>query len=543
MSTTSPDLRRRGAKAAAAAAVVAVAAAGAVFVSMRGEDAPVIRIVSDGGNQGTPEAVDRAAAELGAESSMLAPVIDDFALADSARIDAGAAAAWRLVPPSNLRDAAARLARFFDLGDATPSPYDDGFSAGAVDGSGPSLWVGTSGDWWFGDPGGQPFFECVEPGFEGVVDRDATFEGRGSVGDTGGEDVEIVDGDAGEPDRTVPDEIRCAEPTPPEGVPSSADARSMATALFAELGTPGDLGGFEAFADEWGAWVYAQVQVGGMASAVGFSAGYGADGRLTSAGGTVAKLERVGEYPTVDADTAVERLRQRNLGWGRDVLLERGGSASLDAAVSSDVAIDAPTAEEPAVLVDPLPGGEMKTRTVTLVDVEPTLTVVFDVDDVMWLVPAYRFTADDGGIWEVMAIADGFVEFDTGGSGRPDVAEPPPVEQPEPLPVDPPTAPSQPEPDEPDPVDGDVNDQPIQIDPGPGEEPPPPLGLDPELEAVAVEVVGLQEDEALGLIRNAGAVARVVARDGESFMVTEDYRLDRVNLTIENGVVLDAYIG
>jgi hypothetical protein len=44
-------------------------------------------------------------------------------------------------------------------------------------------------------------------------------------------------------------------------------------------------------------------------------------------------------------------------------------------------------------------------------------------------------------------------------------------------------------------------------------------------------------------IRAFGMVSRVVSVDGESMMVTEDYRTDRVNIEITDGLVSKASIG
>lgn len=61
--------------------------------------------------------------------------------------------------------------------------------------------------------------------------------------------------------------------------------------------------------------------------------------------------------------------------------------------------------------------------------------------------------------------------------------------------------------------------------------------------ALAGEVVGMTEAEASAAIEDAGCVMRVMKRDGESFMGTDDYRTDRVNVTIVAGVVTAATVG
>lgn len=75
----------------------------------------------------------------------------------------------------------------------------------------------------------------------------------------------------------------------------------------------------------------------------------------------------------------------------------------------------------------------------------------------------------------------------------------------------------------------------------------PPLiaepSADPAIAAAAAGSVGMSESEATAAIAAAGGSVRVVSRDGEDFPMTMDYRFDRVNLRIEDGIVTDATIG
>lgn len=140
------------------------------------------------------------------------------------------------------------------------------------------------------------------------------------------------------------------------------------------------------------------------------------------------------------------------------------------------------------------PPVEVQPITVTLVSVADDLTMVWDAEGSVWLLPAYTFTASDGGMYTVVAIADEFIEL------------PEAVPAPEPLPVE-------------------------TVAPAP-------------LDQVAADtLVGLTEDEALKLAESNGWFVRVVERDGESFPATADYQEFRVNLTVENGVVTQVTIG
>lgn len=56
-------------------------------------------------------------------------------------------------------------------------------------------------------------------------------------------------------------------------------------------------------------------------------------------------------------------------------------------------------------------------------------------------------------------------------------------------------------------------------------------------------LVGLPADFAADCATDVGAVWRVVEQDGEPLMGTKDYRVDRINVVIGEGVVLEAHNG
>lgn len=69
--------------------------------------------------------------------------------------------------------------------------------------------------------------------------------------------------------------------------------------------------------------------------------------------------------------------------------------------------------------------------------------------------------------------------------------------------------------------------------------------ISPEQVTFAADLVaqGVDEATAAAQIEAAGYTYRVVMIDGESFPMTMDYRLDRINLSLENGIVVDATWG
>ena len=68
----------------------------------------------------------------------------------------------------------------------------------------------------------------------------------------------------------------------------------------------------------------------------------------------------------------------------------------------------------------------------------------------------------------------------------------------------------------------------------------------PTVIAVSQEVIGMTEEQAIQTIEGISSeqlTARVVRRDDENFAVTMDYRINRINLEIDNGLVTKTHIG
>jgi hypothetical protein len=60
---------------------------------------------------------------------------------------------------------------------------------------------------------------------------------------------------------------------------------------------------------------------------------------------------------------------------------------------------------------------------------------------------------------------------------------------------------------------------------------------------VANQVLNLSEKEAMDIISNAGFTSRLVERDGVRFMGVRNFRANRINLTVANGVVIKTTVG
>ena len=208
--------------------------------------------------------------------------------------------------------------------------------------------------------------------------------------------------------------------------------------------------------------------------------GFADQGRISSASGLIGEPSNVGKYKTISASEALPRLNS-----GMFMAYDNVRAATDEACPS----------EAPC------------TTTITFTSVRRTYTQLYDSSNIVWIVPAYEYSEASGSTWTAMALDDSYLEKAVASIGTDTV--PAPVE---PMPL---------------PLPGDTGGG--SIEPGPIFATSAPIGLS-ELEAIKV-------------IESEGFTARVVARDGESLSGTKDYRLDRVNISIENGVVVSADIG
>jgi len=57
------------------------------------------------------------------------------------------------------------------------------------------------------------------------------------------------------------------------------------------------------------------------------------------------------------------------------------------------------------------------------------------------------------------------------------------------------------------------------------------------------EYNGKTLEEATQYAKDGGYTVRIVEQDGQSFILTMDYRMDRINFRVKAGYVIDAYGG
>jgi hypothetical protein len=345
----------------------------------------------------------------------------------------------------------------------------------------------------------------------------------------------------------------CPEPTPPVGVPGEADALSKAKTLFTKLGYDPAGYDFEFYGDEWNANVTAYLLVDGQRTPVSMTVGFGGEGAISWASGSLATPVQGDTYPLADVQTGLDRLNDQaqqwmsvGMGYSSTVRAEGAAAGSVSGTVS-EVAVPpesaVPAPQDTSVVAEPglaqtapagqAPAPDMPVQcdpaadcspvdatpvTVHLTSVKTDLTMVWDANGTVWLLPAYTFADADGGQYTVIAVTDEFLQLAT-----PDVViETPATEVPgtdvatTDVPVE--TAPL---------TTGDT----IVSSPGTGEG---AISLD----AASAALVGLSEADAAAAAQANTWAFRVVQRDGVDLPITMDYRLDRVNVAVTDGKVV-----
>ena len=415
-----------------------------------------------------------------------------------------------------------------------PADQGGGWMIGAADYSTATLMVSTDGmlSWWFNPAPSTAVssVECiyVDPAIDVVpLDTDAPATTAGE--ENPAVEETLVGGDAA----VAPPDGSCEAPLPPANVPDEAAATAKAKQLFADMGYDNSSYDYEVYADEWGANVTAYLLLNGMRSPLSLSVGFGAESSVTWASGSLATPVPAGEYPLVGVDGGVVRLNDESGQWGGywggpmamarmettagsvEVAADSAGSdvGSGSVAVSESstepVSIDSPVCDPAVDCVDEMP--ELEPITVTLTGVKMGLTMIWAADNTIWLLPAYEFSADDGGMYTVIAVDDSFIQLPA----------PYPTDT---IPVD--TMPVETVPGETVPVETVLPTDTVVVD-----------DSQAAAEEVGKSIVGLPIEEATTVAEAAGFLVRVTTLDGVGQAMTDDFRTNRLNVAVENGVV------
>jgi hypothetical protein len=497
---------------------------------------PVIQVVPGSGGASLGATGAQAAAD---DSTMVDPMamtrlawVEYVLGVDLPELDSEAPA-WRLVPGDVDPAAVAAIAAALGLeGELTDLPEDwgAGWIIGPTDGTAPSLSVSRDGmlSWWYSSGPGEASAGCampvepvveplpvdpvVDPVTDKVVEESVEASDDIAAGESGGgTDGTDASGEVLEPDRG----IDCVEPAPPVGVPTGSEAEARMVELLGRWGIEADQVAIDTYADEWNANVTATLLLEGQRTPLTWGVTFGGGGEVLYANGVLADVERVADYPRIGTAAAFERLQTGGYWWGggvgmADTSVVRSEEGSSDVVIAEEtidgetIITDVPAPAPDDIAVDVMPVDPGEPLVVTVTGVEEELWMLWDADGTVWLVPGYAFISDDGGRNSVPAIADEYL----------DIQEPVPGTEIEPVPL-----------------------------PDTGTDPMVDETTDLPVEGGISALVGMTEADAVSLIDGVGWTSRISARDGESFVLTMDYRTDRVNLEIEDGIVTVATIG
>lgn len=264
-----------------------------------------------------------------------------------------------------------------DMGAGNPG-YEM-FSVGEQDGKSKTInlsWVG-SGSWWYYDPAAYPESVC------------ATF----SKADDGTEFCSNY-----------------AEQKPtPELVPTVAEARAEAVRIFKSVGFSVDAKDIRVNSDVWGAWASASMTLNGEDTPIEYSISWSSIGKLASVSGHSAKFVDKGEFKTISAKDAVERISDwRYSGAIASSAYEKyypqpKQIEPYDSTPTTKDATDGDASLMPAVEPTPTP------VTVVINESIKTHVMIWDSVGNTWLVPGYIFIGDGNYVNPVFSLEEGVV--------------------------------------------------------------------------------------------------------------------------------------
>ncbi len=277
----------------------------------------------------------------------------------------------------------------------------------------------------------------------------------------------------------------CAEQVKekPKNLLSKDDAQARVLGILGTAQVDTSSIRFSASTDDWSTSVTGVRQIDGLDTSLLFSFNFGADGVLGVAHGVIVSLVKGDEYPLVSPEKAIDRLTSSMFGMETKV--------GIDSLV-------APTAESPPIVI-PITGVRLSYMAATLANGSSVL------------LPAFTYSNTDRDVGTVFAVEQKYLVTtwitDTGKG----VIEP-----------------------------GQPGSGSGSSDSSGGVDVPTTYAI---TQSDANTLIGLTEDEAGKIAVEKGWLVRVAMRDGEAYMLTQDFVPNRVNLTLVKILVTAVAVG
>ena len=159
--------------------------------------------------------------------------------------------------------------------------------------------------------------------------------------------------------------------------------------------------------DQWGAWASAAVQLNGEDTPIEWSVSWSSTGKLSSVSGHSMKFVDKGEFKTISAKSAVERLTDWR--YSGSVASSAYDKYFSQSPVNIEGLIPTPKGsddgETPAVEPEPTPS----TVIIEIKKSVKTHVMIWDANGNTWLVPGYIFIGDGAWVSPVFSLEDGVV--------------------------------------------------------------------------------------------------------------------------------------
>ncbi|MEY4457497.1 MAG: hypothetical protein RIS25_90 [Actinomycetota bacterium] len=392
--TMSSRSRRGVAGGAAAAAILALGIGSLSGQSIIGEPLIVAASMASSGDA-------KAMESMVTDSMMIPWVTYDYVAGDGLSTDAGRGHVYKLERTGTPEAVATAVAAALELqGTVQKSAYFDeqwpSYFVGTEDGTAESVsvtWANT-GNWWYTNPAAYPQTQCPE-----VVAGEAegaTEPSMGNVEDAEGS-ADVSDGEV-----LVDPALECTEiPAKFLGpLPSDAEAARIAADLFSQTGLVVDAADVTVARDEWGVNAAANLVVAGEEIALTWMVNWAENGAIAYASGHSVTVVDKGEYSTVSAVDAVDRLDDWR--WFGST-----GPAFTNTHMfepNSDVLRLEPSTDANGEIVP-------EVKVVTVDEMSATSLMMWDLNGDAWIVPGFATLNPDGWWNAVISLVEGIIEL------------------------------------------------------------------------------------------------------------------------------------
>ena len=216
--------------------------------------------------------------------------------------------------------------------------------------------------------------------------------------------------------RTDPESIEICNPLPVDELPSEQDLANQAYELISSAGYPGEKRDLTINRYQWGAEAFASTYVGGVETAIQWYVSWDQTAQISNVSGHLATAEYKGEFETIGAFEAVDRIQD---GYWFGVPAPSSynqGIADSDMQVSNDAvseSVPEESMEPEPIPTEPFPEPgeiEQETTQVLIESAENAALLIEDANGKGWLVPGYLLQTDQGWFESVVSLKQGVIQ-------------------------------------------------------------------------------------------------------------------------------------